>query len=99
MTTFILEDDVADDIEQQDSATSQAKPWDELDLSNQLTPQPDSVDRLQPKVQQTIARTAPMVAQLFGARVAVFVAIVAVVTATGERREAVQECEGSHGWS
>lgn len=48
--------------EAEDEVTTQARPWDNLDLSPEITPPTESVDRLQPAVQKTVTRTQPEIA-------------------------------------
>ena len=42
-------------------ATTQANPWDHLDLAPDLSPASDSAKRLSPTVEKTVARTTPQV--------------------------------------
>ncbi len=45
-----------------DAATTRANPWDQLDLAPQISAPTDAIQRLQPQVQKTVARTAPEIA-------------------------------------
>ncbi|MDG2012863.1 MAG: terpene cyclase/mutase family protein, partial [Pirellulaceae bacterium] len=45
-----------------DSATTRANPWDQLDLAPELSVPTDAIQRLQPQVQKTVARTNPEIA-------------------------------------
>ncbi len=41
------------------TGTTRANPWDEFDLAPEVKPSAETIDRLQPEVQQTITRTQP----------------------------------------